>query len=584
MPKPPPPPKTKPSGEPLAEVERALSVLHGRHPDAVRAERETQAALLAKRASADALARRAAARERRTRIVFLAAGAVLVALGGALWSAYSRGAARASRVEAALAPAIAPYLAQGYSRVAGSRLAQEIVELAVSEPSCLVAFASRSPGDGSMRVERLSGALEGSESIAWCTCGAERATVRLRATGSGGGLGVVRIGAREVGGDYGLYFEHPRANVIAPPDECSSESLDAWIDKGLATVRPDDGAVSAPLRDKLSRSGFGGVTTALPELPFAVLPGGADTCAVAWSTSGEDVLSVRLSGGDRPIADAKGLVGVCTDHGKSATVWRKGRGELVVERVSAARIGGVHGLREATRRLGFPIMTAWVGPDELAWDASAALQASGVPAPEIAVSIDGHALTHAGLLALSIAGGIVTTDGRQDAFACEPPLMRGSQDAVCVQSMPLGWHVVGSVGKAGIAEAPLPFWMRVFGDVADPLALAVELSTLKLGRRLVTEGFEATTLAGVTETNEGALVTGRAGDDAIVALLLTREAPWVAPCSEGDPWALGEEPVVVSLPPGAQVKLVCGSRRGESRDRRTVVFRHPKSQTEGRGH
>ena len=90
------------------------------------------------------------------------------------------------------------------------------------------------------------------------------------------------------------------------------------------------------------------------------------------------------------------------------------------------------------------------------------------------------------------------------------------------------------------------------------------------------EGYEATTLTGVTETPEGALVTGRAGDDTLVALMLAHEAPWVTPCSDGEAWTLDEEPVVVSLSAGAQVKLACGSRRGESHDRRAVVFRHPK--------
>jgi hypothetical protein len=557
-------------------VERALSILHGRHPDAARAERETQAALETKRAGAEALARRAREDEKRTRILFVSGGVGLATLVAVAWSAYSRGTARGSSVEAAFAPAVAAYAALGFSRVEQSRFARETIEFSVDEESCLVALASRSPGDGSMRVERPSGTLEGEDSIAWCTCGAERATVRLRAVAAGGGLAVLRIAARGVGGGYGLYFSRPRANVVAPPQECTNESLDAWIDKGLYPLGPDDGAVAEPTRDKLARSGFRGVASALPALPFAVAPGVADACTIAWSTGPEDVLSVRLSGGNRPIAGAKGLVGICSDSARTATVWREGTGEVVVEQVSAARVGGIHGLREATLRLGLPPLTVWVATDDLEWDASASLRASGVPPPEIAVSGDGHTPTHARLLGLSLSGAMVRTDGQTDAFACEPPLGRDSRDAICVQSSALAWYVVGSVGKAGIAEAPLPFWMRAFATVTDPAAFAVQLSMLKLGRRLMTEGFEATTLAGVTETIDGALVTGRAGDDSIVAVLLTREAPWVSPCSNGDPWALGEEPIVVSLRPGAQAKLVCGSPRGDSRDRRTVVFRHPQ--------
>ena len=144
-----------------------------------------------------------------------------------------------------------------------------------------------------------------------------------------------------------------------------------------------------------------------------------------------------------------------------------------------------------------------------------------------------------------------------------------------MQSAALAWHVVGSAGKAGIAEAPLPFWMQAFAGTSEAAALSAQLALVKLGRRLVTEGFEATTLEGVTEVDGGAQVTGRAGDDAIVAVQLTREAPWASPCSTGDAWTLGGDPAIVSLTPGAQVKLTCKPAALGLRDRRTVVFRHP---------
>src|SRR5579863_7005898 len=58
-----------PTAEPLAEVERALSILQGRHPDAVRAERETQLALANKKAEGEARATAARVEERRRWIV-----------------------------------------------------------------------------------------------------------------------------------------------------------------------------------------------------------------------------------------------------------------------------------------------------------------------------------------------------------------------------------------------------------------------------------------------------------------------------------------------------------------------------------
>jgi hypothetical protein len=598
MPKPPPPPRAKPAppgpakpakpaepveqkppAESLAEVERALSVLHGRHPEAVRAERETQAALLEKRASSEAVASHIARQEKRAWVMRLATGAVVIALAGWAWRAYSGRAARGAAVEASLAPVVARLASLGFSRAAASRFAVDAVELSADESTCFVALASRAPGDGALRVERPSGTLEGVDSIAWCTCGAERATARLGTLESPGGLFVLRIPAAEVGGDQGLFFMDPRANVIAPPDECGGVSLDAWIDKGRAPVTPDDSALSTSLRSSLEKNGFHPVASARASLPFAVAPGTPETCILAWSTNVGDALSLRVQGGERPIEGAKGAIGACTEGPKSTTVWRSGSGVLVVERVAAARIGGVHGLREAASRLGFDRGVTWVQATDLGWDASSTLRASGVPAPEIAVSVGGNSVTHARLLALSIAGAMVRADGPDDAWACEPPLTRESTHAVCVQSKSLAWHVVGSVGKAGIAEATLPFWMSTFAEMTDPAALRDELAVLKLGRSLVATGFEATTLEGVTETPGGAEVTGRSGDDAIVALALKREAPWVVPCvldgEAGSPWESLDQPSAIPLGPGEKASLVCGARRGESRDKKTVVFRHP---------
>jgi hypothetical protein len=575
------PAPSKPPADNLAEVERALSILHGRHPEAVRAERETQAALDTKRASSEAHVARAAKEEKRTWLLRGAIGVALAAAAAFAWSAYAGRAARGKAVENSLAPRMAPYVSLGFSRVSPSRFALEMIELSAEEPTCFVALSSRSPGDGTLRVERPSGPLEGSDSIAWCTCGAERSVASLGTPGSGGGLAVARIAAAELGGDQGLYFLSPRAKVIATPDECSSVSLDAWIDKGHAPVRPDDSRLSPSLRARLGDNGFNAVASAAPEFPFAVVPGVPETCILAWSTAPEDVLSLRLSGGGRAQTEVKGVLGACGEKPKTMTAWRKGTGDLVVEQAPAARMGGIHGLREAAVRLGFARTVTWVSNDDLAWDASSTLRASGVPSPEIAVSTDGSAVPQARVLALSIAGAMVRADGKDDGYSCEPPLTRNSEHAVCVQGTALAWHVVGAVGKAGIAEATLPFWMLAFSNVTDPAALGVELSVLKLGRRLVAEGFEATTLDGVTETRDGALITGRAGDDAIVAIVLTREAPWASPCSAGDPGAssLEAEPVHVPLAPGAQVKLVCGAARGETRDRRTVVFRHPATAT-----
>jgi hypothetical protein len=563
----------KPPAEPLAEVERALSILHGRHPDAVRAERETNIALSAKKAATEELAKRARVEEKRRWITRGVVGVLVTVAATVAWSQYSKRRDRATAVEAALAPLIAPYLSRGFTRVSPSRFAEERLELEGTDPTCFVALASRSPGDGAMTVERPSGALDGVDSVAWCSCGAESATARLDHP-KAGGIAVLRASAPELGGDHGLFFLDPRPHVIATPDECSHESLDAWIDKG-APVRANDGALDEETRGALARAGFAAAGSAIPALPFAVVRGADDTCALALSTSADDLLSLRLPGGQRPIAEVKGPIGFCSSHATNLSVWRKGVGEVVIERVGAGRVGGTLGLRELLPRLGMPAVEPWVSEGDLAWDASATLRASGIASPEITVSTDGRAVTQAHLIALSIAGAMVRPDTTgSSGFACEPPLTRESRSAICVQSAALAWHVAGAVGKAGIAEATLPFWMRAFSGATDPAALAAQLSLVKLGRRLATDGFDATTLDGVTEIEGGAIVTGRAGDDAIVAVQLTREAPWASPCSTGDPWRMDSDPGIVSLAPGAQLKLACEPKVTGARDRRTVVFRH----------
>jgi hypothetical protein len=506
---------------------------------------------------------------------------VLLTAALAAGSSYRRRLAEGTSIHAALAPMAAPYLALGFAPVSPSRFARDQMELTSETASCLVALT---PGSESLIVDRASGMLEGEGSIGWCTCGAgERATVHLRDPARGRGLLVVQTDARTVGGDYALPFLAPRPRVIAPPDECSRASLDAWLGEGRAPTNPTDVSIGGDLRSGLTRCGFRPVASAPSSLPFAVVPAASEECTIAWSTAEGDTLSLRLEGGERPMAGVKTAVAFCAKHLASATVWREGKGELVVERVLAVRVGGMHGLRETAARLGLRTLETWVPPEELAWDATSTLRASGVSPPEIAASSDGRAIANASLLALSIEGAMVQTDAPSDStYLCEPPLGVGSSDAVCVQGRPFAWHSVGAVGHAGIAEAAFPFWMQAFKGMVGG-ALPVELGLLKLGRRLVADGFEPTTLDGVTEVGDGALVTGRVGDDAVVALQLTREAPWVFPCSDdGTPWTLGGEPVVASLAPGARLKVVCVPRASPPTtlaERRTVVFRHAAPQT-----
>ncbi len=559
---------------PVDEVDQALAVLRGLPPDALRVERETQAALASRKAALEARAKADRALAMRAWAKRGGVG-VLVAAGlGLGWMQYSQRAQRGRAVEAALGPLLAPYLAKGFTRVGGSRFADESLALEAAESSCFVAVASRGPGDGAVRVDRARGTIEGSGTVAWCTCGAESGSVRVASPAAGGGVALLRAAIAQVGGPLALPFLDPPPATIAPPDDdCAEASLDAWI-AGGAAVRANDAALDEDRRDTLRRAGFSSVASAPQRLPFAVVPGGADSCALAWSTTPTDLLSVRLAGGTRAVADATGAVGVCTSREVPFTLFRTGNGELVVERVSAARVGGTHGLRQIAPRLGLSSVTAWISDEDVDWDASATLLASGVLPAEITAPADGRSVKTARVVAMSTVGGTVAPDSPPNVgYVCEPALVTSlhTGTCVCVESTSLTWRA-GGFGKAGIATAAFPFWMAALTSVTDPRALVAELSLLRLGRRIVSDGFELASNEGVSEKDGIARVAGLGGRDGIIVLQLSGEAPWVSPCSNGEVWTVDGDPAVVSLAPGEDVPLQCTPRA--PKDHRTIVFRH----------
>jgi hypothetical protein len=563
-PEPPPQPK-----DDLAEVERALSVLGGHHPEHERARREVTEAM------AKARVKQASAAEVATRVFKkrLAIGSAAAAATGLVvflvWGRH----AHAVSVERALEAPTASFAARGFTTMA---TAEDHLEEAI-EPGCYV-VVSAADEDGKIELEHGGETLTGARSIGWCACTPEKATIRAP-----GALRLLRVDGKAVGNVDGLGAVEPRPVTLSQRSEdCAAEQLDAWLaEKKLPAAPVDPAALDAsPKLVLLRRAGFSPVATLPPARSFSLIDGGGESCFVAWSDAPGDALTLRLPGGARPIVSEKGGVAWCSETARLVTLWRQGKGKVTVARTLAARVAGLLGLKErAARGAIFPSFTAWVAAEDLAWDATQALRGSAVSDAAVAITgtqIESTAGGDPRIVAISmLQGGSLVADRRGDvAYFCHPRLDAGALEGMCAQLAPQIWRQTGALGSVGVAQAPLPFWLTVFAGVKDPDVAKSLVALLILARRLQGDGFEPTTLAGVVEEESGVSVTGRGGDDAVVAVGLGPKAPWVFPYSDGTEWQLAGEPRVVDLKPGERVVLSSVHPPTVPKEqRRTVVFR-----------
>jgi hypothetical protein len=558
----------KPKGDDLAEVERALSVLGGHHPEHVRATREINEARAKKRA--EDVANHASARARASRRLLIAIPCALavLALG---WLAYAR-VVHAAWVERSLEGPTALFAPRGFTPQATGEgeLDQAL------EPGCYVAVTP-DEGSGKLQVEHGGETLLGERSVGWCTCTPEHAGVRADCP-----TRILRAEGKTVGNLDGLGAAEPRPRALSPRvEDCADEQLDAWLalkkyaSAAVDTARFDGDSALTPLRS----AGFVPVAVVPEDSAFAVVDGGRESCFLAVGAAAEDTISLRLQGGARPVRGA-GAIGWCSEKERSVTVWRQGKGEVRVVAAPAARVAGVLGLRERAVRARLPNIAPWIDPDELAWDAAATLRGSAVSEARLALKGNATEATpeeRARLVAISLAPGGAWAADRKGGipYLCDP-VTDGTTvlQAVCAQLAPQIWRQTGVLGAVGIAEAPLPFWLAVFAGVKDPELPKSLVALLVLARRLRGDGFEPTTLAGVVEEPNGVSVIGRAGDDAIVAVGLGPTAPYVFPYSDGAEWHLSGEPRVVELAPGERAVLSSVETPSAPKEqRRTVVFR-----------
>ncbi len=568
-----PPPKSRIG---LTEVERAISVLEGRHPEHEKIRRQTREAAEHRRGQLDIeLSRKARARRRR-RVTLALVTAVAAAAGYAAMKV----AARTRTLHAALDSVEAPWLARGFAAIASNELtAKRSLEVDLPGSSCFVATAT---ADGPL-VARAEGApIEGPRSVAWCSCEAGHVTVDAPPAAGPVGLVVLRIDAASLGGPLARsWVDLPLGAWGDGGRKCADAALDAWITSRTPGAPPGDAWFEAnPARAPLRHAGLRVVATIDPPHPFEIVRAAAGECAIAIARSGE-ALSLRGPGGVWLVSHAPGALAWCSSTGDPLTVWRDGTGPVGVLAAPALRIGGVLGARECAEGVGVTIApeATWLRPEDLPWDARALLRASGlseVTASPLGVEPGPPDRRVVGLALAADASAVSEPEGV--VVACDPPLAAGVRESLCAHSAPVSWFNKKDA-PAGSARGVLPVWLSPLEGHREIDAVARIPELLALTRRLARDGFEATALEGVTELPDGVRIVGRAGEDAVVAVGLEPKAPWALPYFEatkgGVPWDLGDAPRVVALKPGDSVMLVASPPSTAPLSvRRTVVFRH----------
>ena len=568
VPKPPAPTPPPPSG--LAEVERALSILEGRHPEHERIRRETLAAAEQRRHALEKNLAVRARRRRRRSLAIASLGVVLIAAGGVGW----RMVRHARALGAALAHEEAPFVSHGATELASNALSGgRTLDADVPGASCFVAVSTA----GAVRVRRGERPIDAARSVGWCACSSGHVTLEATAEG---GLGLLRVDARAMGGPLARPWALLSPSAWAEGgEECAEATLDGWLADHQGPPPSFDARwpEARPERASLRRAGFRPVSGVEPGRPFGVVESAAGECSLAVARI-EDELSLRIPGGERPVAHAHGALAWCSRAAETTTVWRQGASAVIVLSAPSARIGGLLGTRECAGLAAVPVSAdaAWVRDDDLAWDATSLMQGSALAGIRSAAMPVEPGATASGVTALALSPGArVAWAPAALTIACDPPWQAPSRDrtSMCAAAGPVSWWR-RTDAPAAIAHAPLPFWLSLFESHHEPDAVARIPELLALARRLAREGFEPTVLEGVSELTGGVLVVGRAGEDQVVAVGLGPKPPWAFPYTDGLPWDLGDPPRVVVLQPGQTVKLVSSPPPNAPLEkRRTVVFR-----------
>ena len=577
MPAPPPKPK-KATPEDLAEVERAMSVLQGRHPEHERTRREDQETRKRRAGDLAKVAHEGAKRVRSRRFRIVSVVIPIIALFSFIGVFGRREMGRRARIDA-VSEAFRPY---GFTAIDTSLRGSTGAVEATAEPGCLLAVSTDTKP---VTITRAGVSLPSAAPALFCTCTIERIAVSSP-VGAGGGIALLRADAALIGGSRAFaYAPFKPASTLIVDEPCSEASLDAWIDaKRYPHPAVDDAWLGAAnVRAPLAAAGFHVVALGRGDLPFVVIEMPKESCLIATSASPDDRLGLRLKGGLTFDAEGKATIGRCAQNEATVVLSREGTGEVAALVAPAASVGGLLGLREVGAAAGLPLSAGAVPAADRAWDAKQLLLASAIPevtisaaaAPDVPFDADAR------IVALSFeTPGALSADLAPPVHStCEPALdpttLKTTRESVCVFSGPQKWRT-GSGGDAtgGLARSKYPFWLYTMQGINDPAALAALAKLLKLARHLGREGFKPTTFEALIEKGNGVEVLGRTGEDAVVAVGVGPSDPWVYPLTEDADWSLDGPPQIALVKPLEKITLVTELKKlPPIHTRRTVVFR-----------
>jgi hypothetical protein len=553
----------------LEEVERALSVLGGRHPNQVRAERESNEAA-AKRA-AEHEAGRAEDRKRALKRNAIT-GAIVIVLGGAGFFAWRMSASRTA-IDAKMTAEMAPFVAAGFDAMPrASFAAQDQADITTVAGDC---YAFVAQGGAQMKIERPVGSAGAKGSAVVCTCASENIVV---VTAGGAPVRALHIAGSALGGSRAIAYRFDQAPTVVAGDEaCADDALAAFArDKRWAGKQEKDGAWWLASHPAFASGGFTIVSSASEKLPFAFAEPAPSRCFVA---AGNDMTLWAITDQVQKPLRGKGVIGWCAVKETTFAVEHTG-GPVVIASAPSKRIGGVLGLREIAARAGVT-MTTWVRDEDRGELAADTLRASLVPDPAIvSTTIEAAQSKDARVLVFSTATKESFASNEAD-FRCAPAL--AEPDSLCVQPRALTWRAPPPGVVCGAALGPLPFWMSALADAHDAAAVDAELALIGFARKMSQRGFSPSVIEGVTERDGSVEVLGRSGDDAIVAVGLWPVPPYIHPWSDDAPWTFDDEPRVIPLAQGkgARVSLpvprIVNGASVPVEKRRTVVFRHTVS-------